>query len=106
MRRVIINLLKNSYDAIEEKKVKKIHVEIIKRNNFLEIIFDDNGYGFPNDIDKLFEPYITNKKNGTGLGLSICKKIIEDHCGEITLKKSRELGGASVNIKLFINIDK
>ena len=66
----------------------------------------DNGDGFPNDIDKLFEPYITHKKNGTGLGLPICKKIIEDHSGEIILGKSTELGGASVNIKLFTHINK
>ncbi len=106
IRRVVTNLLKNSYDAIEDKKIKKIHVKIIKRNEFLEIIFNDNGYGFPDDRDKLFEPYITHKKNGTGLGLPICKKIIEDHSGEIILKKSKELGGASVNIKLFIRREK
>ena len=106
IRRVIINLLKNSFDAVENKKIKRIYVEIIKRKNFLELIFKDNGDGLPNDIDKLFEPYITNKKNGTGLGLPICKKIIEDHSGEIILGKSIELGGASVNIKLFNHTNK
>ena len=106
IRRVIVNLLKNSLDAIENKKNKIICVEIIKGNDFFEIIFMDNGDGFPNDIDKLFEPYITHKKNGTGLGLPICKKIIEDHSGEIILGKSKELGGASVNIKLFTHTNK
>ena len=62
---------------------------------------EDNGKGFPENRDKLFEPYITNKPNGTGLGLAICKKIIEDHSGEINLLDSKNFGGAWVRIKLF-----
>ena len=62
---------------------------------------EDNGKGFPENRDKLFEPYITNKPNGTGLGLAICKKIIEDHSGEINLLDSKKFGGAWVRIKLF-----
>ena len=64
---------------------------------------EDNGIGFPENRDKLFEPYITNKINGTGLGLAICKKIIEDHGGEINLLDSKEYGGACVRLK-FIRV--
>ena len=67
------------------------------------IIIEDNGTGFPENRDKLFEPYITNKINGTGLGLAICKKIIEDHGGEINLLDSEEYGGACVRLK-FIRV--
>ena len=99
--RVFLNILKNSYESIS-KKHKQIKVEVVKIKNQVTINFEDNGSGFPENRDKLFEPYITNKKNGTGLGLAICKKIIEDHSGEISLLNSHKLGGACVRIKLFI----
>ena len=99
--RVFLNILKNSYESIS-KKNKQIKVEVVKMKNQVTINFEDNGSGFPENRDKLFEPYITNKKNGTGLGLAICKKIIEDHSGEISLLNSHKLGGACVRIKLFI----
>ena len=35
---------------------------------------EDNGSGFPENREKLFEPYITNKLNGTGLGFSYLQK--------------------------------
>ena len=70
-------------------------------NYELVIEFEDNGNGFPKESrDKLFEPYFTQKINGTGLGLAICKKIVEDHNGEINLLDSPNLGGAMVRISL------
>ena len=47
---------------------------------------------------------MTKKTNGTGLGLAICKKIVEDHNGQIQLLDSSSLGGAMVRIKLSLGI--
>ena len=50
---------------------------------------------------KIFYLSLTlQKKGGTGLGLAICKKIVEEHNGEITLYSSKILGGAGVKIIL------
>ena len=67
-------------------------------NLTLDII--DNGIGIEKDkLNKIFEPYYTTKSKGTGLGLSICKKIIEDHGGEISIIKNK-LAGTTVSLIL------
>ena len=98
--RVFLNIIKNSYESSSIKN-KIISINIFNENKYVTINVEDNGKGFPENRDKLFEPYITNKPNGTGLGLAICKKIIEDHSGEINLLDSKKFGGAWVRIKLF-----
>lgn len=101
--RLIMNVLKNSIESIKKKK-KIIHINVIHKKKMIYIDIEDNGVGFPNSREKLFEPYITNKINGTGLGLAICKKITEDHNGGIELLDGDHLGGALVRIKLYKNI--
>ena len=100
MSRVLENLIKNAIEAKTQMKKKKIEIETIKNMNTFEIIIEDNGMGFENDVEKLFEPYITHKKGGSGLGLPICKKIIEDHDGDIKLYKSKKLLGGAIKITL------
>ncbi len=98
--RVFLNLFKNAFES-SKKKNKIISVKLIKEQKNVIINIEDNGSGFPRNRDKLFEPYMTNKVDGTGLGLAICKKIIEDHNGEINLLDSQNLGGACVRLKLY-----
>ena len=98
----IENIIRNGIDAIE-REAGMISISLKKDVDGIKIRIEDNGKGFPENRDKLFEPYITNKVNGTGLGLAICKKIIEDHGGEINLLDSEEYGGACVRLK-FIRV--
>ncbi len=105
--RVFINLIKNSIEAIEEKKQKdanllgKIDVEIIKNNEYIVIKMLDNGTGF-NDTKSILKPYYTTKKEGTGLGLPIVSKIINEHNGDIKFIKNSS--GAEINISIPIKI--
>ncbi len=101
--RVFLNLIKNSIEAIEEKKQKdknlqgKIDVEIHRNNEYIVIKMLDNGPGF-NDIQSITKPYYTTKKDGTGLGLPIVNKIINEHNGDINFLKRTT--GAGIEIYL------
>jgi len=103
LHRVFINLIKNSIEAIEDKKQKdsnllgKIDVEIHRNNEYIVIKMLDNGFGF-NDTKDILKPYYTTKKDGTGLGLPIVSKIINEHNGEIRFIKNFK--GAEINIYL------
>ena len=103
--RVFLNLIKNSLEAIQEKKQKdtnlqgKINVAINKNNEYIVIKMLDNGTGFT-DTKNITRPYYTTKKDGTGLGLPIVTKIINEHNGEINFVKNSN--GAEVIISLPI----
>src|SRR4030095_3974161 len=53
----------------------------------LQLKFNDNGTGMPEDIkQKIFEPFFSTKgAHGTGLGLSVSHRIIERHEGTINV---------------------
>ncbi len=101
--RVFLNLIKNSIEAIDEKKQKnsnfkgKITLEISTNNEYIVIKMLDNGIGFK-DVVNITKPYFTTKKQGTGLGLPIVSKIINDHGGDINFFKNSD--GAKIIITL------
>ncbi len=102
--RLFMNILKNSVES-SKKKNKQVLVSLNKKGKFVIIDVEDNGDGFEeSNRENFFEPYMTKKINGTGLGLAICKKIVEDHNGQIELLDSKLLGGAMVRIKLFVKM--
>ncbi len=99
---VLNNITKNAIEAVEKLKNPSISFLVIKYDNMVNLDIIDNGIGIDKKlINKIFEPYYTTKDKGTGLGLSICKKIIEEHGGEISIKKNKSTG-STVSIKLLI----
>ena len=104
--RVFLNLIKNSLEAIDEKKQEnetiqgKINVEIHKNNEYIVIKMLDNGTGFI-DTKNIAKPYFTTKKNGTGLGLPIVTKIINEHNGDISFLKNSSGAEVLISIPIF-----
>jgi PAS domain S-box-containing protein len=57
----------------------------LPEGDYIIISVKDTGKGIPKrDIDKIFDPYFTTKKDGTGLGLAVCYSIVKNHDGYIT----------------------
>ncbi|MBN2869905.1 MAG: sensor histidine kinase [Campylobacterales bacterium] len=89
MIQVLMNLIKNSHDAIVERRIPsgKITISVEERGTSICILVCDNAGGISDEIAaKIFEPYFSTKSdNGTGLGLYMSKSIIEEHCnGSLT----------------------
>jgi len=97
---ILINLLRNSIQAIATSNRQKGKISIHTQKNKDEIIVsvEDNGPGIDPDIE-LFKPFETSKKEGMGLGLSISKSIVESHGGEISAE-NKSGGGARFTLSL------
>ena len=109
INRVFVNLLKNSIESINEKKLKnpdiskKIDIEINEKDDYIETYIIDNGIGFDKkNIKNILKPYFTTKKNGTGLGLPIVNKIINDHNGTFNILSHKN--GAKIKINIPKNV--
>ncbi len=86
LSQVFLNLLNNSYDAIQSQPQKWIQISVEKKSDgkMMIISFTDSGAGIDVEIQpRMMQPFFTTKEigKGTGLGLSISKGIVEDHLG-------------------------
>jgi two-component system nitrogen regulation sensor histidine kinase NtrY len=93
MKRVMINLIKNSLAAIENGGKIRIRTSYDPTLQTVLLEVSDDGCGIPDeDKGRLFEPYFSTKKSGTGLGLTIVNAIISDHNGYIRVRDNKPKG--------------
>ncbi|MBI2308467.1 MAG: PAS domain-containing protein [Rhodocyclales bacterium] len=100
---VIVNLVKNAFEAMAETsgRAKIVEISCIEstQNNVI-VAVADSGPGVPPYLhDSIFEPFFTTKDKGMGFGLAICCSLIEMHGGKIQLGESW-LGGALFQVIL------
>ena len=101
IKQVLVNILKNSSEAYDDKKDKMIiKINTKKKKNYFELIIEDNGIGMDKDtLNQVTDLFYTTKVHGTGLGTSLSKEIIDLHHGKI--KYDSILGvGTKVTIDL------
>jgi two-component system sensor histidine kinase HydH len=90
LRRVIINLVGNAFDAFADADVALPVIDISMGENLagseVWVKVRDNGLGIDQQTrDQIFAPFYTAKRNGTGLGLAITKKLVDAHQGTIDI---------------------
>jgi signal transduction histidine kinase len=99
IRQVLLNLLFNALDAMRDggevrmtilrQSQRQLHEEFCladtgEGDDGYVLRVADTGSGLPAELgNRIFEPFVSTKETGTGLGLPICRRIIEDHRGEI-----------------------
>jgi len=82
LKQVLVNLLENSLNIIEEDGYIEILADVKHQHQFISVT--DNGPGIPEeDLENIFKPFFSGRKNGTGLGLSICRKLCEENNARI-----------------------
>ncbi len=101
IEQVVINLLINAIDAVKEVANPEIKIKIIESvSNKHRIEIADNGKGIdPEEIEKIFIPFYTTKKEGSGIGLSLSRQIMRMHKGSIHVNS--ELGNGTEISLLF-----
>ena len=94
IQQVLLNLLRNALEAMQSSERRELIVSTSPADdNMVAVGVADTGCGISPDVAaRLFQPFVTTKKQGMGVGLSISRTIIESHGGQITVE-SNPVGG-------------
>ena len=101
----IVYGLRNFIGNANKFALSKIFVTLKSDNDHTEVIIEDDGNGYPNDIlSKIGEPYLKSfrteekSKTGLGLGIFIGKTLLEKNFAFVNCRNSRLRSGAQINI--------
>ena len=95
LQQVLLNLISNSFDALESGQGRH---EILIRTKRLDantiiVAVKDSGCGIPaQNIPKIFTHFFTSKPDGLGMGLSISRSIVEAHGGRLNAENNPDRG--------------
>ena len=91
LSQAFMNLITNAQEAMPEGG------ELIITSRYeppwIRIDFTDTGTGIPpNQLERVFDLYFSTKEGGSGLGLARCRRIVQEHGGEITVQSELDRG--------------
>jgi two-component system nitrogen regulation sensor histidine kinase NtrY len=101
IEQVLINLLKNSIEALRQTENKTIEINSEGDSNSQSISITDNGCGIAAaELDEIFVPFYSTKEEGSGIGLSLSKQIMHLHGGDIVVNSKP---GVTTTFKLIFH---
>jgi len=96
LQQVMLNLLLNAFQAMKNSPVRERQVTLRSRfakGNTMIVAVRDHGVGLREDqLEKMFQPFYTTKKDGLGMGLAISRSIIESHGGRLWAQNNPDRG--------------
>lgn len=90
---VLINLLKNAFEAVKTQENPKIQLQGYLDNlQHVVVEVEDNGPGIvPEALERIFIPFYTTKKGGSGIGLSLSRQIMQLHNGNLSATSEQDI---------------
>jgi len=95
LQQVVLNLVLNACDAMGGvmPSERRLTVETSAVNGVVQVSVSDRGTGIaPDQLDTVFQPFVTFKERGLGLGLTISRSIVIAHRGRITAENNPDCG--------------
>ena len=91
---MVLNLVLNACDAMSDTGPgERLLAVSTTAQDDARIEVRDRGSGIaPDALTKIFEPFVTTKRDGLGLGLAICRSIVTAHGGNISATNNPERG--------------
>lgn len=101
IQQVIVNLLKNAQEAMISASHPMISISVKTDGKVAIVRVEDHGPGIADEnLESLFEWFVTTKRDGTGIGLPISKRIIEAHDGRMWAENLRNGAAFSFTLPL------
>ena len=87
LRQVFDNLVRNAREAMDGQPDPRLRVSVERAGGSAEVRVADNGPGIaPENLQSVFQPFVSTKGKGMGLGLAICREIVEGHGGRLDVE--------------------
>lgn len=103
MFQVLLNLFKNSIEALKENAIdnREVWISTYESGDFCVIKIKDNGIGISKEnLEKMFTHGFTTKKTGHGFGLHASFNSIKEMGGEMKVESNGEGEGAAFYLQL------
>lgn len=108
LQQLMLNLAINAFDAMMNIPENERRLEIVTTKinaHLVQVGVHDSGKGIPpGHLEKVFEPFVTDKSQGMGMGLAICRSIAHAHGGRIWAGNNSGRG-AAFRLELPVNED-
>jgi signal transduction histidine kinase len=103
LRQVFENLVRNAREAMSEQDDRRLSIRLESAGGTAEVRVTDNGPGITaENLEQIFQPFVSTKGKGMGLGLAICREIVEGHGGRLEVESTPGLGATFiVRLPLF-----
>jgi C4-dicarboxylate-specific signal transduction histidine kinase len=95
LQQVLVNLLMNGCDAMDSETVDRVLTLRTQSagEGDVEVSIADRGSGIATqDLERIFEPFVSTKTEGLGLGLAVCRTIVSSHDGRLWATNNADRG--------------
>jgi PAS domain S-box-containing protein len=101
LQQVILNVVFNAFDALADNETthRRVRISSMRHQDVVRLSVSDEGHGLPDDVEALFQPFVTTKSKGLGVGLAISRSIVRAHAGRLWAE-ANPTGGAIFHLDI------